>query len=121
MSDTLRWNLFGKHVKRLREVRRLTQEELGARSDLAADTIRRLEHQEFSPSLRTLRKISDGLGISVVALFTSFALADGAPEELSRILALLVGRSRADIAMVERLLSALFEGLEEYRQPLAHD
>ncbi len=52
---------FGAHVKRLREVRRLTQEELAVRSGLAADTIRRLEHQEFSPSLRTLRKVCKGL------------------------------------------------------------
>jgi transcriptional regulator with XRE-family HTH domain len=117
MSDAIRWDLFGAHVKRLREVRRLTQEELGARSDLSADTIRRLEHLEFSPSLRTLRKVSRGLEISVIGLFNSFALADEAPEELSRIHALLIGRSRADITMVEHMLSELFAGLDRYRQP----
>src|SRR5687767_5920452 len=67
---------FGAHVKRLREVRRLTQEELATRSGLAADTIRRLEHQEFSPSLRTLRKVCKGLDLSVAAMFNSFELGE---------------------------------------------
>jgi transcriptional regulator with XRE-family HTH domain len=121
MSDAPSWTLFGAHIKRLREVRRLTQDELGARSNLSADTIRRLEHQEFSPSLRTLRKVSKGLGISVVGLLDSFALGDGVPEELSRIHALLVGRSRAEITLVERVLSELFAGLDRYRHPRADE
>jgi transcriptional regulator with XRE-family HTH domain len=105
---------FGDHVKRLREVRRLTQEELAARSGLAADTIRRLEHQEFSPSLRTLRKVCQGLELSVAAMFNSFEL-DAQPEEISRIHAMLLGRSRAELALVERLLTELFAGLHQYR------
>jgi transcriptional regulator with XRE-family HTH domain len=121
MSDAPSWTLFGAHIKRLREVRRLTQDELGARSNLSADTIRRLEHLEFSPSLRTLRKVSKGLGISVIALFNSFALAHGAPEELSRIHALLIGRSLADITLLERVLSELCEGLDRYRHPPADE
>ncbi|WP_106390177.1 helix-turn-helix domain-containing protein [Enhygromyxa salina] len=102
---------FGAHVKRLREVRRLTQEELAERSDLAADTIRRLEHQNFSPSLRTLRKVCSGLGLSVAAMFNSFELED-VPEEVARINALLMGRSAAQLKMVERLLATLFEELD---------
>jgi transcriptional regulator with XRE-family HTH domain len=106
---------FGAHVKRLREVRRLTQEELATRSELAADTIRRLEHQEFSPSLRTLRKVCKGLEISVAAMFNSFELGDQ-PEELSRIYALLLGRSQAELVLVERVLSELLAELDQYRQ-----
>jgi transcriptional regulator with XRE-family HTH domain len=106
---------FGAHVKRLREVRRLTQEELAERSGLAADTIRRLEHQEFSPSLRTLRKVCKGLDLSVAAMFNSFEL-DSQPEEISRIQALLLGRSHAELVLVERLLSELFAALDRYRQ-----
>src|SRR5690242_3644622 len=106
---------FGAHVKRLREVRRLTQEELAARSGLAADTIRRLEHQEFSPSLRTLRKVCKGLDLSVAAMFNSFELGEE-PEQMSRIHALLLGRSQAELVLVERMLSELFAGLERFRQ-----
>jgi transcriptional regulator with XRE-family HTH domain len=106
--------LFGAHVKRLREVRRLTQEELAERSGLAADTIRRLEHQEFSPSLRTLRKVCKGLDLSVGAMFNAFELVDE-PVEMSRIHALLLGRSQAELVLVERMLSELLAGLERYR------
>jgi transcriptional regulator with XRE-family HTH domain len=106
---------FGAHVKRLREVRRLTQEELAERSGLAPDTIRRLEHQNFSPSLRTLRKICKGLELSVAAMFNSFEL-DAESEELARINAMLLGRSHPELRLIEHLLSELFDGLDEYRQ-----
>ncbi|WP_052547513.1 helix-turn-helix domain-containing protein [Enhygromyxa salina] len=102
---------FGAHVKRLREVRRMTQEELAARSGLAADTIRRLEHQDFSPSLRTLRKVCKGLGLSVAAMFVTFEL-EGVPEDVARITGLLIGRSAVELGLLERVLAALIEELE---------
>ncbi len=95
----------------MREVRRLTQEELAERSDLAADTIRRLEHQEFSPSLRTLRKVCRGLGLSISAMFNSFQL-EHPSERLARISALLLGRSERELAMAERILGELFSELD---------
>lgn len=111
MADT-----FGAHVKRLREVRRLTQEELALRSGLASDTIRRLEHQEFSPSLRTLRKVCMGLDLTVAAMFNSFEL-DTESEEISRIHAMLLGRSQAELRLVEHIVTELFVGLEQYIRP----
>ena len=106
---------FGDHGKRLREVRRLTQDELAKRGGLAADTVRRLEHQEFSPSLRTLRKVCTGLDVSLSAMFSSFELGD-MPEEMSRIPALLLGRSQAELVLAEHMLLELLAGLEGYRQ-----
>lgn len=105
-------NTFGAHVKRLREVRRLTQEELAERSGLASDTIRRLEHQDFSPSLRTLRKVCKGLGITVAAMFGSFELR-GVPEELARVNSALTGRSPAVLGLVERVVLELLASLDE--------
>jgi transcriptional regulator with XRE-family HTH domain len=103
---------FGAHVKRLREVRRLTQEELAERSGLASDTIRRLEHEDFSPSLRTLRKICGGLELSVAAMFNSYELSDGC-EDLARINSLLTGRPSVVLRLVERVLNELLEGLDQ--------
>jgi transcriptional regulator with XRE-family HTH domain len=100
----------------LREVRRLTQEELAERSGLASDTIRRLEHQEFSPSLRTLRKVCMGLDLTVAAMFNSFEL-DAESEEISRIHAMLLGRSHAELRLVEHMVSELFVGLAQYLHP----
>ena len=107
---------FGAHVKRLREVRRLTQEELAERSDLAADTIRRLEHQDFFPSLRTLRKLCRGLGLSISAMFNSFELEQQS-EGLARLTALLLGRSERELALIERIAVELLTELDQRRQP----
>jgi len=107
---------LGSHVKRLREVRRLTQDELAERSGLAADTIRRLEHEEFSPSLRTLRKVCKGLGISVSAMFNALELAEPGTG-LARISTLLIGRSAAELSMVERVLASLLDGVDDYKKP----
>src|SRR5690606_27692805 len=85
---------LGPHVKSLRTVRRLTQDELAERSGLAADTIRRLEHEEFSPSLRTLKKVARGLQVALVTLISTWAMSD---SEIPRSLAaLLATRSRSE-------------------------
>lgn len=120
MGDDRKRDLFGAHVKRLREVRRLTQEDLAERSGLAPDTIRRLEHQDFSPSLRTLRKVCGGLGLSVASMFNSFEL-DEAFGELSRIHALLLGRPQSELVLVERVLSELLAELDRYRRGVDED
>lgn len=65
--------------------------------------------------MRTLRKICKGLDLSVAAMFNSFEL-DSQSDEISRIHALLLGRSQAELVLVERVLSELFAGLERYRQ-----
>ena len=111
-QDELMLLSFGKHVKRLREVRRLTQEQLAERSGLAADTIRRLEHTEFSPSLRTLHKLSRGLNISVPVLFAGFTMTEDNPvfDDLVR---LLHGRDEKVLVMVLRLAQVVLEHVEQ--------
>nr|WP_258183095.1 helix-turn-helix transcriptional regulator [Enhygromyxa salina] len=104
--------LFGQHVKRLREARSLTQEQLAERSDLAPDTIRRLEHQDFSPSLKTLRKVCRGLKISLTTLFASFELSHPHPV-VNDIAALLGDRSEATCRAALRLLREFLDGLDE--------
>ncbi|KIG17046.1 hypothetical protein DB30_03643 [Enhygromyxa salina] len=44
-------------------------------------------------------------------MFTSFEL-EGVPEEIARINGLLVGRSPAELKLVERVLATLFEELD---------
>lgn len=70
--------LFGRHVRGLRVSRGLTQDELADAASLAADTVRRLEHGSFSPSLRTLRRICFGLRLQVSTVFASFELCEPA-------------------------------------------
>ena len=67
---------FGRHSKSLRRARGLTQEVLAERSGLSADTIRRLEHGSFSPSLGTIRSLCEGLDLEVSTLFLSLELGE---------------------------------------------
>jgi transcriptional regulator with XRE-family HTH domain len=69
---------FGKHVRSLRRARGITQQDVAERSGLSADTIRRLEHEEFSPSLNTLQCLVDALGIRLSTLFLGYELDDTA-------------------------------------------
>ena len=71
---------FGQHVRSCRRARGLTQEALAECSALSPDTIRRLEHGRFSPSLWTIRKLCKGLRLEVATLFAAFALNELDPE-----------------------------------------
>ena len=103
---------FGKHIQRLRKVRRMTQEDLAVRSGVAPDTIRRLEHGGFSPSLKTLRKVCAGLELSLSALFGSFELPCTDPT-LHDFVSLLQGRSPQTIRLAVRVVGELLVHLDE--------
>ena len=56
---------FAARIRDLRIRRNLTQGNLAELSDLSVDTIRRLEHGGFNPSLDTMNKIGKGLGLVI--------------------------------------------------------
>jgi transcriptional regulator with XRE-family HTH domain len=101
---------FGRHVRSLRRARGMTQEVLAERSGLSADTIRRLEHGSFSPSLETLRKLCMGLDLMLSTLFESFEL--GARNESRELADLLATRTPRELAMATRVLRMLFDELD---------
>lgn len=101
---------FGKHVRSLRRARGMTQEVLAERSGLSADTIRRLEHGSFSPSLETLRKLCDGLGMRLGSLFESYDL--GARDETQELVDLVACRTTAEIELAIRMVRTLLDGLD---------
>ena len=102
---------LGKHIKRLREVRGMTQEQLAECSGVAADTIRRLEKENFSPSLRTLRKVCKGLRISLSTLFGGFELPVVDPVIVD-LVGLLEGRSPQMLRVVARVVRELLSLLD---------
>ena len=101
---------FGRHVRSLRRARGMTQEVLAERSALSADTIRRLEHGSFSPSLETLRKLCVGLDLMLSTLFESFEL--GARNESRELADLLATRTPRELVMATRVLRSLFDELD---------
>ena len=90
----------------------MTQEELAERSGLASDTIRRIEKQNFSPSLKTLCKLCGGLQLSLVSFFGGLELPDTDPV-IDELVGLLEGRSPKTISIVARVVRELLRGLED--------
>ena len=90
----------------------MTQEQLAERSGLAADTIRRLEKSNFSPSLKTLRKLCAGLGISLGTLFQAFELPRTDPL-IADLVGLLEGRSPQILKLVTRVVREVLRGVDE--------
>ncbi|EDM78403.1 DNA-binding protein [Plesiocystis pacifica SIR-1] len=87
----------------------MTQEELAERSGLSADTIRRLEHAGFSPSLDTVIKLCTGLDLMVSTLFMSFET--GARDEARELIDLALARRPRDLELVTGILRLLFDEL----------
>jgi predicted transcriptional regulator len=56
------------HLKRLREGRFLTQEELAERSGVSRPTIARLESSGDDARLKTIRKLAEALGVEPTEL-----------------------------------------------------
>ncbi len=61
---------FGKRIRELRKDRKLTQEELGEKTDLHNTYIGAIERGERNLSLESIEKLSKGLNIEISELFT---------------------------------------------------
>ncbi|PRP92406.1 DNA-binding transcriptional repressor PuuR [Enhygromyxa salina] len=106
---------FGKHIRQLRKARGMTQEQLAERSGLSADTIRRLEHGAFSPSLDTIRKLTGGLDLLVSTLFESFESFELQIDDASReLLGLLAGRAPGVLAFATNVIRTLLDELDAF-------
>ncbi len=101
---------FGRHIRSLRLARGMTQDMLADRSALSADTIRRLEHGNFSPSLETVRKLCNGLDLKMSTLFESYEL--GGRNEVRELVDLLSTRSPRELVMANRVLRSFFLELD---------
>jgi transcriptional regulator with XRE-family HTH domain len=88
----------------------MTQEVLAERCGLSADTIRRLEHGSFSPSLDTLRKLCGGLDLMLSTLFESYEL--GERNEARELIDLLATRGPRELVLAIKVLRALFDELD---------
>lgn len=60
---------FGKRIAVIRRSKKLTQEQLADRTELAADTIRAIEQGRRWARLTTLHNLARGLDVSVDELF----------------------------------------------------
>lgn len=96
---------FGDHVRALRGARGLTQERLAEASGLAPETIRGIERGAYSPTLETLAKLCDGLGVSLATLFHTFE--QGRRDDVAELADFLATRTPREVRTVARLARAL--------------
>jgi len=54
---------FGKHLRALRELKKLTQEDLAAKCDIPLSQVGRMERGVRSPTLSTILILAEGLGV----------------------------------------------------------
>jgi len=64
--------IFGDHIRQLREKRGLTQEKLAQVSDLTTSFVSTIERGAKSPSLNTILKLARGLKIDAADLLSDF-------------------------------------------------
>lgn len=85
----------------LRTARGWSQEELGAKAGLSYKFIGEVERSQKSPSLDSLGRIADGLGVDILELFWSEDSARPYPELPADQLAVV----REAVASLERVLA----------------
>lgn len=102
---------FGRHVRSCRRARGLTQEKLAEFADLSCDTVRRLEHGSFAPSLTTLWKLREGLRLQLSGLFGGFELGE---REVSRELVDAISyMTRDEQQILLQLVTRLWRGCDD--------
>jgi transcriptional regulator with XRE-family HTH domain len=60
---------FGVQLRRLRESKSLSQQELANRADVAKITVQRIENAKYTVTLDVLISLSEALEVSLIELF----------------------------------------------------
>ncbi|MGE5644016.1 MAG: helix-turn-helix domain-containing protein [Byssovorax cruenta] len=69
-NDAISVNI-GERLRELREARNISMRALAARSGLSANALSMIERNKVSPSISTLYKLAEALGVSITAFFGS--------------------------------------------------
>jgi transcriptional regulator with XRE-family HTH domain len=96
-------------LRALRMILGYSQQDLARRSETHADTIRRLEQGDFSPSTATLTRLARGLGVGRAFL----AGNEGSPaDEIATLVAVLRGKSPDVVRLAVRVAIAVVSECE---------
>jgi transcriptional regulator with XRE-family HTH domain len=57
--------IFGSHLRKTREKKGYTQEELAHRSGISYNSLNTIENGKLNPTLATLHAIAEGLGLKI--------------------------------------------------------
>jgi transcriptional regulator with XRE-family HTH domain len=104
--------LFGRRLRGLRGLRKLTQEQLGEKAGMSGKFIGQIERGTANPSLKNLARLGQALGVELSDLVRFEEMRpEGAPRNASRAFAaaerISVYLARRPAAEVERALRIL--------------
>ena len=98
----------GAKLRHFRVLKGISQEQLALDCDLNVNTIGMIERGQKNATIFTLKRICDGLGITLATLFLYDGGADTAEEEtIQRIEAVLRQMPRRDVERVARIVEEL--------------
>lgn len=104
-AETVR--VVGARVRKLREAAGLTQEDLGARSNLTPKFISKVENGHANPSIGVVARLCVGLNLPLSIFFAEERDGDLA-RDLSHVMSLIGSESSERRAQAIRVLRALF-------------
>ena len=76
-NPVLKQQQVGEHVRRLREQARLSVRALAARTDFSPSFISQLENGQVSPSIHSMEKIANVLGVTLGSFFAAVGPGEG--------------------------------------------
>lgn len=98
----------GAKLRHFRIQKGISQEQLALSCDLNVNTIGMIERGQKNPTIYTLQRICDGLGITLATLFLYEDRTDNATEEsIQRIEAVLRQLPQRDVERVARIVEEL--------------
>ena len=89
---------IGERLRELREARNISMRALASRSGLSANALSMIERNKASPSVSTLYKLAEALGVSITSFF-------GANQERKQVV-FLKSNARARVSFTR----GIFEG-----------
>jgi transcriptional regulator with XRE-family HTH domain len=126
----LKQQRVGEHVRRLREQARMSLRALATRTDFSPSFISQLENGQVSPSIHSMEKIANNLGVTLGAFFAAIGPGEGGlilrraerepiPSSWSHAQIEALGRPSPQ-RQLEALLITLEPGGRSGKHPVSH-
>lgn len=108
---------IGQGIAKYRKAAGLTQDQLAAKLQVAHETVSRMERGVSMPSVITLHKIADALGVEVQEFFAVEGGSSDKERALDELLTLLKRRKVHEIRMVCEMARVAFGEMDRERGP----
>jgi transcriptional regulator with XRE-family HTH domain len=98
-------DFLGRQVKKRRKALKLSQEDVAAKTGLSIPSLSEIERGIANPTLLTMEKIADALGVSVASMLDADGVLVTSPEQMKlRVLEHLERMSLDQLKIVSGLL-----------------